>query len=178
MVKQVIQNLLFLTFGLIIGYFVSCNGKNVKFVNKTEVITKIDTFVKEIKVDVTKIKHDVVYISKTDTLLKTLNDTLYITEFLTDSVPVNVYTGKEETNDFKLEYEVKTLGEMLSFKPTITTYQKTITEFKKIRPKWSISGAISNRGNFKVGVGYKGWISEIELNNNLNQVFVGYQYHF
>lgn len=178
MVKQFLQNLLFLTFGLIIGYFIGCNRGNVKFVNKTEVVTKIDTFVKEIKVDVTKIKHDVVYISKTDTLLKTLNDTLYVTEFLTDSVPVNVYTGKEETNDFKLEYEVKTLGEMLSFKPTVTTYQKTITEFKKVQPKWSISGAISNNLNYKLGFGYRGWTVEGVLGKNNRELYISKQFNF
>ena len=39
-------------------------------------------------------------------------------------------------------------------------------------------GGISNKGNFKFGGGYRGWIVEAELKENFNQIFFGYQYQF
>lgn len=180
MVKQVIQNILFLIVGLIIGYCVGCNKQNVNVEKIVETKIKIDTFVKEIKVDVTKIKHDVVYISLMDTLLQQvpLTDTVYVPDFSHDSIPINVYTGTEETNEFKLEYEVKTLGQMLSFKPTVTTFQKTVTEIKKVQPKWMISGAISNNLNYKLGFGYRGWTVEGVLGKNNRELYIGKQFNF
>lgn len=178
MVKQVIQNLLFLTVGLIVGYFVGCSGKNVNVVNDTKVVIEIDTFVHEVEVPI--VKKETEYITINNTLLETTTDTLYVSLFPPDSIPVNVYKDTLNTNDYSFIYEAKTLGELLSLKSTITTYNKTETIYEPLYkyPKWMISGAISNRGNYKVGLGYKGWTVEAELNNNLNQVFFGYQYKF
>ena len=177
MVKQVLTNLLFLSIGLLIGYIAGCNQK-VKIITNDKVTTIVDTIVHTIDVKVPDIKKETVYISTTDTLVNLLTDTLYSNVFLKDSIPINIYTGQVDSSDFRLEYEVKTIGELLSFKPIITTFPRTEVYYYKTKPKWMISGAISNRLNYKLGVGYKGWMLESEFKKGLNQVYIGKQFIF
>jgi hypothetical protein len=177
MVKNITYSVVFLIVGLLIGWVGHCAYRPKE--SPTEIISvRTDTIVKEVVVKV----HDrkVIYISKTDTLLKNIINERLITEYCTDTVQgliaTNVYSDTITDSDFSLEYQIQTLGELIRFDPKLTIYPKPQPKCRK--PKWIVTSGISNKGNFKFGGGYKGWVVEAEMNNNLNQVFFGYHYQF
>lgn len=177
MVKNIIYSVVFLFVGTFIGWVGHCTYQGKESVIERNVV-RFDTIVKEVKVKVPERK--IVYISKTDTLLKNITNERLITEYCTDTitemVATNLYEDSIFTNDFRFDYQIQTLGDLIKFDPKFIIYPRPCPTYKK--PKWSVVGGISNRGNFKFGVGYKGWLTEIEMKENFNQVFFGYQYNF
>jgi len=175
--KQVFQIILSLGIGILIGYFIGCDGK-VKAVEKEKIIIKIDTFVQTVQV---KVPVPITrYITETDSIFKFITDSIYLDRYVDkdEPIPVNQYQDSISTEDYKLKYDIATIGQLLDFKYDLSIYKKTetITKFKPT--KWTVSSAISTRGNFKVGLGYKGWIAEVEFQKQLNQVWLGKQFNF
>lgn len=175
-----VKNVLFLIVGCFIGWGLHCIGKPKESVLETNVV-RFDTIVEEVYTKVPM--KEQIYISKTDTLFRSIHDTTLIERFKTDTtsdlVLINSYKDSINSDNFKLEYEILTLGELIKFTPTITTFYSTPEPLvKKVKPKWMISGAVSNKQNMKVGVGYRGITFETEFSNKFNQFFVGYQYQF
>lgn len=175
--KTVFQIILSLGIGILIGYFLGCNGK-IKEITKEKVVIKTDTLIKEVKIWIPEKK--VVYLSKTDTLLSKVTDSVFIKiiEEQPGLISTNVYLDTITDEKFNFEYEIQTFGELLSFKPKITIYPETETITRFIKPKWTISGGISNRLNYKLGLGFKGWIVEGEFKNNFQQVYLTKQFNF
>jgi hypothetical protein len=175
--KQVFQIILSLGIGILIGWFIGCNGK-VQTIEKEKIVVKIDTIVQriEIKVPVPQKR----YVFLTDTVLKNITNERLITQYCTDTisgmVETNVYSDTIINNDFKFEYEIQTLGELIHFNPIMTIFPHPCPKSNK--HKWIITSGISNKGNFKFGGGYKGWVIEAEMKTELNQVFFGYHYQF
>jgi hypothetical protein len=177
MVKNIAYSVVFLLVGLLVGWVGHCAYSSTE--SPTEVISvRTDTIVQRIEVKVPERK--VIYLSKTDTLLKNIVNERLITEYCTDTVTglveTSVYSDTVINNDFRFEYEIQTLGELIHFDPRLVIFPRPCP--KSSKPKWIITSAISNKGNFKVGGGYKGWVVEAELKENLNQVFFGYHYQF
>ena len=137
------------------------------------VITEIktDTITKNVYIKVPEIQHDIVYINHTDTLLKLIPDSILVT--LTDTVPIQTYNGYYSDSLLNMKYNIKTYGYLLDFKPTFEIYQR-----RPYCPKynWSIIGSISNRGHMKFGLGYKHFITEIEVSNKFEQIYFGTHY--
>lgn len=181
MVKNILYSVIFLFIGTFLGWIGHCTYSTKESPVETNVV-RTDTVVREVFVKVPVPKQEYVYL--TDTIEKMHLDSVFIDIIhrVEDDnlVPTNVYCDSIMDSNFKLNYEIQTIGELLSFKPKVSVFQKTIIETRpiKIKPKWTISSAISNKGNFKVGLGYKGWVVETELKDNFNQIFFGYQYQF
>lgn len=170
---------LFLILGIIIGWFVCYTMKPIN--NAVEVVTKqTDTLYQQVNVKVPVPYPVVQYVSIKDSIFKNIKDTTYLKYYVNvhDNIPVNVYNDSINTQNYKLKYNITTIGQMLEFNHSIMFTHNPEIIVKTVKPKWIITGAISNKGNFKVGAGYKGWVVEAELKENFNQVFFGYHYQF
>jgi hypothetical protein len=174
-----VRNIIFLIVGVLLGWMVTYILRpEIKPVER--IVVRTDTIVDKV---VVKVPVPTVVVKKlTDTLVqKITNERLVeIYKVEDDYVMINRYADSTQNADYKFRYEIETIGELLSFKPEITTYRKTETEtiIKQVSTKWIVSSALSNRGHFKVGLGYKGWFVDTELSHKFEQVYVGYQYHF
>ena len=175
-----VRNVLFLILGIFLGWIGSCVYNPIEKPLE-RIVVKTDTLVNDVVVKVPEPR--IIIKQRTDTLVKTITNErlveIYRVDTLGDNfIYANLYKDSIQGKDYKLNYEIETLGELLSFKPQITTYNRTETVFKTKPTKWLVSGAISTRGNFKFGVGYKGWFVDTELSDGFEQIFVGYQYQF
>lgn len=90
---------------------------------------------------------------------------------------INEYRDSINTDDFNLKYQIKTLGTLVEFSPTIEVFPNTITVPIKKNPKFSIGLGVSNRLNYKVGFGYRGWMLEGEFKKGFNQVYLTKQFY-
>ncbi len=177
--KNFLYYLGFLIVGFLIGYFSKCN-LNFDLLHTEKIITKIDTIEKIVQIKVVSPEEKFVYLS--DTVERIRIDS-YFTEIIhtienNDSILVNSYSDSISDPDYKLKYNIETIGFLHNFDYKLDIYRKTEIIDKTKKPKWMISGAISNRGNFKAGVGYRGWTVEAELDDRLQQVYFGKQYNF
>lgn len=180
MVKNVLTNALYFLVGIGVGYLVFTLRKCEPIQDKPIVVTKTDTIVNVVKVKVPKYKE--IYVSRTDTLYSTVFDSIekwsYITIPDSSTIQLNQYIDSVKTEDYRFDYQIMTLGDLIRFDPKFTIYQKTKNVTTKTYPKWMVSGALSTRGHFKVGVGYKGWTIETELSDGFEQIYFGKQYNF
>ena len=180
MLKTIFQNICFLIVGLILGWILGCNQREVKIQKEEKILIKYDTIQKTTVVEIPK--PEVKYLVVTDSFFNLITDTCFIEKVVSrgDSVRINVYKDSILDQDYALNYEISTFGQLLDFKYDLDLYSKTETIIKtqKIKPKWMISGSISNRLNYKLGLGYKGWTIEGEFKKNLNQIYIGKQFNF
>lgn len=177
MVKNITYSVVFLLVGLLVGWIGHCAYQPKE--SPTEVISvRTDTIVQHIEVKVPVPQKRYVFL--TDTVLKNVTNERLITQYCTDTilgmVETNVYSDTIINNDFKFEYEIQTLGKLIHFDPIMTIFPRPCPKSNK--HKWIITSGISNKGNFKFGGGYKGWVIEAEMKTELNQVFFGYHYQF
>ena len=181
--KTFLYYICFLIVGFIIGYFVGCsNNSKLDIITAEKIETKIDTVEKivnvKIPVPITK------YIYQTDSITNYCIDSFFVDVIHRieneDSIPVNVYQDSISDPDYKLKYNIETIGFLNSFKYDLNVYSKTelVTRTKLKKPNWMISGAVSNELNWKIGAGFKGWTIEGEFDRNFNQLFIGKQFTF
>lgn len=176
--KQVFQIILSLGIGLLIGYFIGCNGK-VKTVEKEVYVTRYDTIREEVQVKVfTPITR---YVTETDSIFSRITDSLYIDRYVDkdEPIPINEYQDSVTTKDYQLKYDISTVGQLLDFKYNLSLFRETEILVTKPRVKnWMVSGAFSSNANLQVGLGYKGWFTQVEFQKELNQVWLGKQFNF
>lgn len=98
----------------------------------------------------------------------------------TSHIPVNHYEDSLKTDKYKLKWSAETFGYLTSMVPELEIYEDSLVIEPIIKhPKWTISTGISNRLNYKIGAGYKGWILEAEFNKlNFNQIYITKQFTF
>lgn len=178
--KTLLYSVIFLLLGILLGWVGHCTYQPKEVVSEGDIV-RIDTIVKVVNVEVPK--PIIRYRYLTDTLIQLVNNEILVEVYSKDTinmVQTNVYHDSIVDPDYKLDYEIETLGELLKFTPRLDIYQRTITQtnIKLTRPKWMVGGAFSSNANFKVGLGYKGWTTEVEFKNKLNQVWLGKQFNF
>ncbi len=177
MVKNITYSVIFLLVGVLIGLAGHCAYQPKE--SPTEVISvRTDTIIErvEVKVPVPITK----YVFQTDSIFTQITDSVYLEYYVDrdEPIPVRVYQDSIQNLDYKFNYNISTVGQLLDFKYDLAVFPKTEVVVVTKRPKWIVTSGISNKGNFKFGGGYKGWVIEAELNTNLNQVFFGYHYQF
>lgn len=174
--KTIIQNIVFLLIGVLIGNLTQCSDSKPQLVEQKIIVH--DTVIKNVQVRIPEKK--IVYLSKTDTIFKTLKDSFYIklVEESPDLVSTNVYIDSLVNADYKLNYEIQTVGELLSFNPQMILFRRNEITIKPKVKNWMASGAFSSNANFQVGLGYKGWFTQVEFQKKLNQVWLGKQFNF
>lgn len=175
--KQVFQIILSLGIGILIGWIVGCNSK-VKTIETEKVVIKHDTIREEVQV---KVPVPITrYITEKDSIFKFITDSVYL-EIYADKdepIPVNEYQDSISTKDYKLKYNIATVGQLLDFKYNLSLFKETETPIKPRVKSWMASGAFSSNANFQVGLGYKGWFTQVEFQKKLNQVWLGKQFNF
>lgn len=177
--KNFLYYLGFAIVGFLIGYPLGCNRK-IQSIEKETIVTKFDTIreIVEVKIPDPKVK----YVFLTDSIFTHQIDSVFaeVTHAVEDGgpIPTNNYQDSISTEDYKLKYDIQTIGFLTDFNYNLDIYRKTEVETKFKKPKWIITSGISNKGNFKFGGGYRGWTVEAELKENFNQIFFGYQYQF
>lgn len=141
---------------------------------------------KEIKVAGDTIWTYVPYVSgKLDTFdLDVPEDSLVVYQD-TSLIPINYYEDSIKTKDYELKWKAETFGFLTSMVPEVTVFKDSMSidtnYIKRLvkQPKWTIQAGISNRLNYKVGAGYKGWLIESEFHNlKFNQVYLTKQFQF
>lgn len=165
--------------GILLGWVGHCSYKPKE--SPVEVISvRTDTIVNVVEVKVPVPEQ--IYVTITDSILQYVTNERLV-QIYTDTsgkVQTNMYIDSISDTDYKLKYQIQTLGELLSFSPELEIYKKTetVVRNKYLRPKWMVGGAFSSNANFKVGLGYKGWTVETEFRNKINQVWLGKQFNF
>lgn len=183
MVKSTLTNVLYLLIGVGLGYLLfylnRCdNNKGGEPVVVTK--TVVDTVVYTVKVDVPK--YVTKYVTKTDSAYITVIDSIekwanvYIPD--TTHIPINQYRDSIKTDEYKFDYTIETWGHLVYFDPKFTIYQKRPVIIQTPKPKWMVSGAVSQNATFKLGLGYKGITVEGEFNKKFKQLFIGKQFVF
>ncbi len=172
-------NIACILIGFAIGYFSGC-GSKLDIIETEKVVTKIDTVRETVEVKVPEYRTR--YIEITDTLELERIDSIF-TDVIHgiedgDSIPVNVYSDSISDPRYKLKYNISTIGFLNSFNYELETYNDTKVIYKKVNPKWSVSGAVSNELNWKLGLGYQGWQVEGVLGKNRRELFIGKQFNF
>jgi len=175
--KQVFQIILSLGIGILIGYFIGCNGK--KTVEKETIVTRYDTIYEQVQVKIPI--HVTKYVTETDSIFKFITDSVYLERYVDkdEPIPVNEYQDSITTKDYQLKYDISTVGQLLDFKYNLNIFRET--EILVTKPKvknWMVSGAFSSNANLQVGLGYKGWFTQVEFQKELNQVWLGKQFKF
>lgn len=121
------------------------------------------------------------YLYKHDTILRTIRDS-FLREIVRNTpvdslvpIPLNEYIDSIKNSDYVLKYKVQTFGEMVGFDYSLSFIPRVPQKAKS----WMVGVAVSDRLNYKCGVGYKGWTVESEFNKNLtfNQVYFGKQFY-
>jgi hypothetical protein len=180
--KNTITNILYLIVGVGLGYLIfylhRCNGKVEAIKQDTK--NDIDTVYYPIKVEIPK--YHTKYVSRTDSFYSTIIDsiekvtTLYLSD--TTKIPINVYLDSIKTDDYRFDYKIETLGHLIQFEPNMTLYEKKPLSVVPPKPRWMVSGAVSNNITFKLGVGYRGVTLEGEFDKNFKQIYIGKQFIF
>lgn len=178
MVKRILINFVWFLLGAGLMYVVLLFNKCNSDIYVPDISPKVDTIVQIVEVKIPKYK--TVYVSRVDTMYKTVFDSIeklsYINIPDSTTIALNQYIDSIKTENYKFEYEIMTLGDLIKFDPKFTIYQKP--KINKVYPKWMVSGALSTRGHFKAGFGYKGWTVETELSDRVEQIYFGRQYTF
>jgi hypothetical protein len=173
--KQVFQIILSLGIGILIGWVIGCNQK-VRTIEKEKIVTKIDTIREEVQVKIPI--HVTKYVTREDSIFKFITDSIYLDRYVDkdEPIPVNEYQDSILTKDYKLKYDISTVGQLLDFKYDLSLFKET-----PIKPRvknWMVSGSVSDKLNFKLGFGYKGWNVEGVLGKNNRELFAGKQFNF
>lgn len=136
-----------------------------------------------------KTKKEIQYILAPDTFdldLGLPEDSLLIVAD-TSLIPINYYEDSIKTSEYEFKWKAETFGFLTSMVPEITIFQDSITIdsnyikrlMKKVKPTWTIQAGLSNRLNYKLGMGYKGWLIESEFHNlKFNQLYLTKQWQF
>jgi len=181
--KNTFINILYLIVGVGLGYLLFYLNKCDS--GKTEtptVITKtvVDTFVYTVQVEVPKYRTK--YITRTDSAYVTVFDSIerWSKVYLPDTTPVaiNQYQDSIKTEDYRFDYTIGTLGHLIYFDPKFTVYENRPVIIQRPKPKWMISGAVSQNANFKLGLGFKGVTVEGEFGRKFKQLYIGKQFVF
>ena len=167
--------------GVLFGWFLGCNHNPTQ-----ETIEKIKT---EIVYDTVQVKVQLPtktkYITRveTDSILLERHDTIWqnLVVYLPDSVkiPINTYIDTIHRKDYELVYNIQTLGSLLDFDYNLSFYPQVYIKKEYINKKWLGSVGISDKLNYKLGVGYKGWVVESEFNKrlNFNEIYLTKQFY-
>lgn len=108
------------------------------------------------------------------------------TVMLEDTVMIglNHYEDSIRTEDYELKWQAETYGFLTSMVPQITIFKDSLVTYQPIvklrKPTWVATTGISNTLNYKVGIGYKGWMIESEFQDKLkfNQIYLTKQWYF
>jgi hypothetical protein len=183
MMKNVLTNVFCLLIGVGIGYllfYLNRFGSNKEDAPVVVTKTVVDTMVYTIKVDVPK--YVTKYVTRTDSAYVTVFDSIdkwtnvYIPD--TTPVPINQYRDSIKTDDYRFDYCIETFGHLIYFDPKFTVYEKRPVVVQIPKPKWMVSGAVSQNATFKLGLGYKGVTLEGEFDSKFKQLFIGKQFVF
>tara|TARA_R110000868_G_scaffold320909_17_gene581967 strand:+ start:1112 stop:1660 length:549 start_codon:yes stop_codon:yes gene_type:complete len=182
-VKGTLTNILYLLIGVGLGYllfYLNRCDSNKKVEPLVVTKTVVDTVVYTIKVEVPK--YQTKYITRTDSAYVTVIDSIekwtnvYIPD--TTHIPINQYRDSIITDEYEFDYTIETFGHLIKFDPKFTVYEKRPVIIQNPKPKWMISGAMSQNATFKLGLGYKGVVVEGEFNKKFKQLFIGKQFVF
>ncbi len=181
--KNTITNVLYLFMGVGLGYLLFyLNRCDSNKGDKPIVLPSplVDTIVHTVKVDVPK--YATKYVTRTDSIYVTVFDSIerWTNVYIIDTIPIaiNQYKDSIKTEEYKFNYTIETLGHLIHFDPKFTVYEKRPVVIQTPKPKWMISGAVSQNATFKLGIGYKGIIIEGEFDKNFKQLFIGKQFVF
>ena len=162
--------------GILIGWILGCNSKP----NPIQIIETEKIVYDTVTVPVPQTK----YFYKNDTILKVIRDS-FLREIVRNvpedslvPIPFNEYIDSIKSSDYVLKYKVQTFGEMVGFNYSLSFIPRAYIVPQKAK-SWMVGVAVSDRLNYKCGVGYKGWTVETEFNKNLtfNQVYFGKQFY-
>ena len=176
------KNVLIFVFGVLFGWFIGCNQ-----VPTQETVEKIKTKIIRDTVEVvvkspTKVKY--ITRSEIDSILLETHDTTWsnLVVYLPDSVkiPVNTYSDTIRRNDYELTYNIQTAGSLLDFDYNLGFYPQVYVKHEITSKKWVVSTGVSDKLNYKIGAGYRGWVIESEFNKrlNFNQLYLTKQFYF
>ena len=76
-------------------------------------------------------------------------------------------------------YNIQTLGSLLDFDYNLSFYPQVYIKKEYINKKWLGSVGISDKLNYKLGIGYKGWVveSEFDKRSRFNQLYLTKQFY-
>lgn len=179
--KNIITNIVYLLVGISLGYLVfalnRCEDANPE---EQKVEVRVDTVVHEVVVEIPK--YTTKYVTRTDVKYETVFDSIekWTNVYLPDTskVAINKYQDSVKTEDYRLDYTIETLGHLVYFDPKFTVYEKRPVVITNPKPKWMVSGAVSQNATFKLGLGYKGVTVEGEFNKKFKQIYIGKQFVF
>lgn len=160
-------------------------NKEIQFVNTVEYRFKDTTIYQKVPVPfpviTEKTKIDSIILEKFTTVYNV--DKVYVDTSL--NMVINRYEDSTETLDYKLKYTAETLGYLTKFESeVIVSRDSTVNTVTKItKPKFCVQAGLSNLFHPKFGVGYKGFMLELEFNPinekpKFNQVFITKQFTF
>ena len=88
-------------------------------------------------------------------------------------IPVNCYSDSIDFERGKLKYNIETVGFLSKFEPVVELKPDKIFH-------WSGVVGVSDKLNLKTGIGYDGWLAEIEFNKKMkfNQLYISKQFKF
>jgi hypothetical protein len=164
--------------GYLLFYLNKCDSTTV--VTKVETKTVVDTVSYTVKVEVPKYRTK--YVTRTDSAYVVVFDSIekwsnvYIPD--TTKIPVNEYQDSVKTDDYRFDYTIETLGQLIHFDPRFTVYEKKPVVIERPKPRWMVSGAVSQNATFKLGFGYKGVTLEGEFGKKFKQLYIGKQFVF
>jgi len=178
---KIVTNIIYLVVGIGLGYLLFYLNRCGKTDTPT-VITKtvVDTIVHTVEVEIPKYRTK--YVTRTDSVYSTVFDSIekwtnvYIPD--TTQVAINQYQDSIKTEDYRFDYTIETFGHLLYFDPKFTVYEKRPVIIQRPKPKWMISGAVSQNANFKLGLGFKGVTVEGEFGKKFKQLYIGKQFVF
>lgn len=95
-------------------------------------------------------------------------DTLILKDSISIPFPINVYQDSLLTDDVDLKWKISTAGILIDFDPELTIKRKCPELIPRKDKKWTMTAGVSNRLNWKVGIGYSNWMLESQFNKNGN----------
>lgn len=158
---------------------------NIEYVNTVEYRFRDTIIYEKVLVPVPVVTEKI----KIDSIIREkFTDIYHVDKFYVDTslnMVINKYSDTVETLDYKMKYNIETLGYLTNFEnEVIVTKDSTVnTITKMIKPKFCVQAGMSNLFHPKFGVGYKGWMLELEFNPinqkpKFQQFFITKQFTF